>query len=160
MRIATYEHDGETRCGVVEGEAVRPLTAGTDPTSLLTMSPAERASLVLGEPVGLADVRLRPPLRPPAVRDFVAFEQHVEGMVRVEGGPDAKVWDAWYEAPAFYFSNPNALFGTGDDIQVPPRCRLFDYELEVAAIIGKPGRDLTVDDAREHIAGYTIFNDW
>lgn len=160
MRIATFEHDGATRAGVVEGDAVRPLADGTDPISLLTMSPAEHAALALGEPVALDAVRLRPPIRPPAVRDFVAFEQHVEGMVMVEGGPDAKVSDAWYQAPAFYFSNPNALFGTGDDIEVPPRCRLFDYELEVAAIIGTPGRDLTVESAREHIAGYAIFNDW
>jgi 2-keto-4-pentenoate hydratase/2-oxohepta-3-ene-1,7-dioic acid hydratase in catechol pathway len=160
MRIATYEHDGATHAGVVEDEAVRPLAAGTDPISLLTMSPAERDALPLGDPVALDAVRLRPPIHPPAVRDFVAFEQHVVGMAMVEGGPDAKVWDAWYEAPAFYFSNPNALFGTGDDIEVPPNCRLFDYELEVAAIIGTPGRDLTVDDAREHIAGYAIFNDW
>jgi 2-keto-4-pentenoate hydratase/2-oxohepta-3-ene-1,7-dioic acid hydratase in catechol pathway len=160
MRIATYEHEGATRAGIVEGEEVRPLPEGTDPISLLMMSPDERSALEPGDAVPLDAVRLRPPLKPPSVRDFVAFEQHVEGMVMVEGGPDAKVWDAWYEAPAFYFSNPNALFGTGDEIQVPPRCRLFDYELEVAAIIGKPGRDLTVDDAREHIAGYAIFNDW
>src|SRR3569833_3168636 len=106
MRIATYEHDGATRAGIVEGAAVRPLPDGA-------------------------------------------------GMVMVEAGPDAKVWDAWYQAPAFYFSNPNALFATGDDIQVPPRCRLFDFELEVAAIIGTPGRDLTPENAREHIAGYT-----
>jgi 2-keto-4-pentenoate hydratase/2-oxohepta-3-ene-1,7-dioic acid hydratase in catechol pathway len=159
MRIATYEHGGATRAGIVQGEEVRPLDAGTDPISLLTMTAAERAALPLGAPVALADVRLRPPIRPPAVRDFVAFEQHIEGMVKTEG-PDAKVPDAWYQAPAFYFSNPNAMFATGDDIEVPPRCRLFDYELEVAAIIGVPGRDLTVENAGEHIAGYTIFNDW
>jgi len=160
MRIATFQHDGVTRAGVVEGDAVRPLPGGTDPIALLPMSPQERAALPLGEAVPLDAVRLRPPIHPPAVRDFVAFEQHVEGMVMVEGGPDAKVWPAWYQAPAFYFSNPNALFGDGDDIEVPPGCRLFDYELEVAAIIGTPGRDLTVEGAREHIAGYAIFNDW
>jgi 2-keto-4-pentenoate hydratase/2-oxohepta-3-ene-1,7-dioic acid hydratase in catechol pathway len=80
-------------------------------------------------------------------------------MVMTEG-PGATIGPEWYQAPAFYFSNPNALFGTGDEIEVPPRCERLDYELEVAAIIGTPGRDLTVDDAREHIAGYAIFNDW
>ena len=162
MRIATYEHDGASRAGIVEGDdASGRSDDGTDPISLLTLSPAQRASLPLGD-AGRArrDVRLRPPIRPPAVRDFVAFEQHVEGMVMVEGGRTRRSADAWYQAPAFYFSNPNALFGTGDDIEVPPRCRLFDYELEVAAIIGEPGRDLTVGNALEHIAGYTIFNDW
>lgn len=159
MRIATYEHEGATNVGVVEGDTVRPLDDIADATALLELSPADRAALPGREPVPLDAVRLRPPLQPRAVRDFVAFEQHIEGMVMTEG-PGAKVPDAWYQAPAFYFSNPNALFATGDDIEVPPRCRLFDYELEVAAIIGRAGRDLTVQNAREHIAGYTIFNDW
>jgi 2-keto-4-pentenoate hydratase/2-oxohepta-3-ene-1,7-dioic acid hydratase in catechol pathway len=159
MRIATYEHDGATHVGAVEGDEVRQLAGVADAIALLTMSPQERAALPAGDPVALDDVRLRPPLRPPAVRDFVAFEQHIEGMVMTEG-PDAKVPEAWYQAPAFYFSNPSALFATGDEIEVPPRCRLFDYELEVAAIIGEPGRDLTVESARSHIAGYAIFNDW
>ena len=43
---------------------------------------------------------------------------------------------------------------------IPPGCAVFDYELEVAAIIGRDGRDLDPDDAAGHIAGYTIFNDW
>ena len=103
--------------------------------------------------------RLRAPLHPPSVRDFVAFEQHIEGMLMTEG-PGASVAPEWWDVPAFYFSNPNALFGSGDEIEVPPRCVRLDYELEVAAIIGTPGRDLTVDNAREHIVGYAIFNDW
>jgi 2-keto-4-pentenoate hydratase/2-oxohepta-3-ene-1,7-dioic acid hydratase in catechol pathway len=159
MRIATYEHEAATRVGAVDGGEIRPLDGVTDAIALLTMSPQERDALPAGDPVALADVRLRPPIRPPAVRDFVAFEQHIEGMVMTEG-PGAKVPEAWYQAPAFYFSNPNALFATGDEIEVPPRCRLFDYELEVAAIIGRPGRDLTVESAGDHIAGYAIFNDW
>ncbi len=161
MRIARYEHAGAEHVGVVEGEHVRALAPEIDLPALLTASTAERDAIAAdaADPVALDQVRLRAPLHPPAVRDFVAFEQHVEGMVMTEG-PDVKVPEAWYQAPAFYFSNPNALFGSGDDIEVPPNCRLFDYELEVAAIIGGPGRDLTVDSAREHIAGYAIFNDW
>ena len=81
MRIATYEHDGATRAGVVEGDEVRPLPTAPTRSPAPTMSPAERDALELGEPVALETVRLRPPIDPPAVRDFVAFEQHVEGMV-------------------------------------------------------------------------------
>jgi len=163
MRIARYEHDGTEHLGVVEGERVRPLPREIDVEALLTASPAERDAIAAnaGDAVPLDDerLRLRVPLHPPVVRDFVAFEQHVEGMVLTEG-PDAKVPEAWYQAPAFYFSNPNALFASGDEIEVPPNCRLFDYELEVAAVIGAPGRDLTLENARDHIAGYAIFNDW
>jgi 2-keto-4-pentenoate hydratase/2-oxohepta-3-ene-1,7-dioic acid hydratase in catechol pathway len=159
MRIATFEHGGAAHLGVVVDELVHPLPEGTDVLSLLASSPAERAAIALGDPISLADVRLRVPLKPPAVRDFVAFEQHIEGMRMTEGG-GRPVPAEWYEAPAFYFSNPNALFATGDDIEVPPGCERFDYELEVAAIIGRPGRDLSLERARDHIAGYAIFNDW
>jgi len=97
------------------------------------------------------------PLQPPSVRDFVSFEQHIQGMIMGDGIPFP---DAWYGAPAFYFSNPNSLFATGAEIPVPPRAQRFDYELEVGAIIGKRGGDLTLEDARDAIAGYTVFNDW
>lgn len=43
---------------------------------------------------------------------------------------------------------------------IPPGCRVFDFELEVAAVIGRAGRDLTPAQARDHIAGYLIMNDW
>ncbi len=155
MRIATYEHDGAEHVGIVTDEGVRALPAGTNVIDLLG---GERPAPT-GTPVPLEEVRLHSPLRPPSVRDFVAFEQHIEGMVKTEG-PATKVPDEWYLAPAWYFSNPNALFGDRDAIEIPPGCTRLDYELEVAAIIGTPGRDLTVENAREHIAGYAIFNDW
>ncbi|HVW17711.1 MAG TPA: fumarylacetoacetate hydrolase family protein [Solirubrobacteraceae bacterium] len=159
MRIARYEIDGAERIGAVDGESVRPLPADATVVGLLQMTPEQRADVPLGDPVALDSVRLLVPHRPPSVRDFVAFEQHIEGMVMTEG-PGATVPDAWYEAPAFYFSSPNAVFATGDEIEVPPRCERFDYELEVAAIIGRRVRDLTVESARDAIAGYCIFNDW
>jgi 2-keto-4-pentenoate hydratase/2-oxohepta-3-ene-1,7-dioic acid hydratase in catechol pathway len=159
MRIARYEHDGAAHVGVVDGGSVRPVAGHLTAIDLLEMTAEERAGVPLGDPVELETARLLVPLVPPAVRDFVSFEQHVEGMVMTEA-PGAVVPDAWYEAPAFYFSNPNALFATGDAIQVPPGCERFDYELEVAAIIGREVRDLTLDTARAAIAGYAIFNDW
>ncbi len=66
----------------------------------------------------------------------------------------------WYEAPTFYFTNPYALIGSGEDVPVPAGCELLDFELEVAAVIGSGGRDLSPEEARDHIVGYTIFNDW
>jgi 2-keto-4-pentenoate hydratase/2-oxohepta-3-ene-1,7-dioic acid hydratase in catechol pathway len=93
------------------------------------------------------------------VRDFVTFEEHVEGVRRSVDG-SAGVPERWYAAPTFYFGNPYAMYGPHDDIPVPPGSSVLDFELEAAAVIGKEGRDLTPEQAREHIVGYTIFNDW
>jgi 2-keto-4-pentenoate hydratase/2-oxohepta-3-ene-1,7-dioic acid hydratase in catechol pathway len=80
-------------------------------------------------------------------------------MVRLHE-PPRDVHPRWYEAPTFYFSNPHSLVGAHDDVAIPPGCEVFDYELEVAAVIGRDGHDLSPDAARDHILGYTIFNDW
>lgn len=107
----------------------------------------------------VSQVRLLPPLQPPSVRDFVTFEEHVEGVRRsIDGVSGAQ--DAWYDAPTFYFTNPYAVIGAHDDVPVPPGSRALDFELEVAAVIGREGRDLTPEQARDHIIGYTIYNDW
>jgi 2-keto-4-pentenoate hydratase/2-oxohepta-3-ene-1,7-dioic acid hydratase in catechol pathway len=66
----------------------------------------------------------------------------------------------WYEAPTFYFTNPYALIGAHDDVPVPPDSQQLDFELEVAVVIGRDGASLTPEQAREHIFGYTVFNDW
>ena len=68
--------------------------------------------------------------------------------------------EAWYDAPTFYFTNPYAVIGAHDDVPVPPGSEVLDFELEVAAVIGREGRDLTPEQARDHIIGYTVFNDW
>ncbi|GAB4534256.1 MAG: fumarylacetoacetate hydrolase family protein [Anaerolineales bacterium] len=106
----------------------------------------------------LSEVSLHPPLpNPPSLRDFYAFEQHVATANANRG---RKVPAEWYEIPVFYFSNHMALFGPDAPIQRPRACRALDYELEVACIIGKGGRDISPERAEAHIFGYTIFNDW
>jgi 2-keto-4-pentenoate hydratase/2-oxohepta-3-ene-1,7-dioic acid hydratase in catechol pathway len=66
----------------------------------------------------------------------------------------------WYELPVFYFSNPASIVRGGDDVATPPGCAELDFELEVAAVVGRAGRDLDAGDASAHIAGFTIMNDW
>ena len=96
----------------------------------------------------LEDVDLRPPvLHPPAVRDFMAFEEHVANARRLRG---AEVPKEWYEIPVFYFSNPHAIFGDGEVVPYPLGTSELDYELECAAIIGAEGK----------IGGFTVMNDW
>jgi fumarylacetoacetase len=67
----------------------------------------------------------------------------------------------WYEVPVFYFSNPAGVIGHEEPVWAPRDSRALDYELELACVIGKSGRDLPDDDrALEHVAGFTILNDW
>jgi fumarylacetoacetate (FAA) hydrolase len=96
----------------------------------------------------LEEVRLRAPvLHPPAVRDFYAFEEHVRRARELRG---LDVPPEWYEIPVFYFSNPAAIYGPDEAVPSPEGSAELDYELEVAAIIGKDGA----------IGGFTVMNDW
>ena len=163
MRFATFAHDGRARSGVVtDATTVRPLPEGTTVLELVRRGLSgllDAGKQATGPEIPLAQVRLLPPLQPPTVRDFVAFEEHVEGVVRSVSGTTGVV-DEWYAAPTFYFSNPHTLIGAHDDVAVPPGCALLDFELEVAAVIGREGRTLDNAAAHDAIIGYTIFNDW
>lgn len=162
MKFASFVHDGKRQSGVVADDQLHPFEHPVDLLDLIVegeaalRGAAERA-LTASLPVPLAGVRLLPPLQPPTVRDYMTFESHVAGVARGYGDT---VPEEWYTAPAFYFTNPYAMIGAHDDVPVPPGCLRFDYELEVAAVIGKAGRDLTPEQARDHILGYTILNDW
>ncbi|GAB3244639.1 fumarylacetoacetate hydrolase family protein [Nocardioides dilutus] len=164
MRFVTYADVGGDRVGVLAGDFVHALPAGAalrDHLADGTLREAGDHALAHPEAVlPLADVRLRAPIPdPPTVRDFMTFERHVQGVALL-AGDGASVPPRWYEAPAFYFTNPYAILGPHDDVPVPPGSQLFDLELEVAAVIGRPGRDIDPADADEHIAGYTILVDW
>ncbi len=105
-----------------------------------------------------SDVRIRAPIpRPPSLRDFYAFEDHVKAARARRG---LQMPNEWYEFPAFYYSNPNVIFGPGDEIPYPSYSEALDYELEVACILGRGGSDIPEKDAEGYIAGYTIMNDW
>jgi 2-keto-4-pentenoate hydratase/2-oxohepta-3-ene-1,7-dioic acid hydratase in catechol pathway len=165
MRFATYEQHGRSRLATVEDDGVLyPCPGRASLLDLVQAGPealheAGNASLDVPRGPHVSQVRLLPPLQPPSVRDFVTFEEHVEGVRRsIDGIPGAP--DAWYDAPTFYFTNPYAVIGAHDDVPVPPGSQALDFELEVAAVIGREGRDLTPEQASDHIIGYTIYNDW
>ena len=162
MKFASVVHDGKRQSGIVALARLHPFEHPADLLDLVVegdeaLREAGERALTASLSVPLADARLLPPLQPPTVRDYMTFESHVEGVARGYG--DA-VPEEWYVAPAFYFTNPYAMIGAHDDVPVPPGCGRFDFELEVAAVIGKAGRDLTPEQARDHILGYTILNDW
>jgi 2-keto-4-pentenoate hydratase/2-oxohepta-3-ene-1,7-dioic acid hydratase in catechol pathway len=161
MKIARIEREGAPVTAVVEAGSAR-LLPGIDVLDLLTVPAGEREALAARatEEIALDGARLLSPILPTSIRDFSVFERHVEGAAMLFGGPDATAPEAWAERPAFYFSNPSAPSGPGDEIAVPPDCEALDLELEVVAIVGRPGRNIAVADAGSYIVGYTIFNDW
>ena len=104
------------------------------------------------------DIRFGPPvLRPPTFRDFYAFEQHVGTMWKRR---DMAIPEAWYRLPIFYFSNVSEIRGPGEPVWAPRGSAELDYELEVAALVDTPIRDVDAARAEEAIGGYTILNDW
>jgi fumarylacetoacetate (FAA) hydrolase len=104
------------------------------------------------------DLRFGPPiLRPASLRDFYAFEGHVATMWRRR---DQAVPEAWYRLPIFYFSNVSEIRAPDQPVWAPRGSTELDYELEIAALVDTPARDLAPERAEEAIGGYTIFNDW
>jgi 2-keto-4-pentenoate hydratase/2-oxohepta-3-ene-1,7-dioic acid hydratase in catechol pathway len=103
----------------------------------------------------LDDVHLLAPLpRPASLRDCSAFEAHVVATA----GPDGPN-KLWYEFPTYYKGNVASVQGTDTDVLRPHYTNKLDYELEFAVVIGRRGRDIAEDDALDHVAGYTVFND-
>src|SRR5512143_1903698 len=103
-------------------------------------------------------VRLKAPLPNPAsVRDFYAFEEHVKAGFAKRGEPMPQ---EWYEMPVYYKSGRHNILGTDAEVLWPSFTEKFDYELERAAVIGKPGRNIKAAGARAYIAGFTVMNDF
>ncbi len=175
MRIARWVEPDEGPAvheGIIVDDVVVPFPAGVSVASVLAegLDAALRRDRMLRtelaeravEPTPLSQVRLLPPLVPATIRDFVAFEEHVEGVsAGVEGKSDVAA--EWYEAPTFYFTNPHIVHPSGAVVPVPETRRL-DFELELAVVVGaaegSTGENVDVETAASHIFGYTVMNDW
>lgn len=104
------------------------------------------------------DVRLLAPIpAPPQLRDFLCFEKHlVQAFQAIGKKPPA----AWYERPIFYHPSRFSVCGPDAEVPWPSYCEKLDFELEFGCYIGRAGKDIPKERAREHIFGYTIFNDF
>ena len=109
--------------------------------------------------VPIDEVELAPlVIDPPSIRDFMAFEAHVLTTQSARGLPP--IARDWYDTPAFYFTNPAAAMGPREDVAIPPGTNQFDFELEVAIVVGREGRDIPIEYAEDHIAGLLLLCDW
>jgi 2-keto-4-pentenoate hydratase/2-oxohepta-3-ene-1,7-dioic acid hydratase in catechol pathway len=122
----------------------------------------------------LDNVQLLSPVPvPPQIRDFNNFEQHMRGAsfgmarlkARLAGQPDPDqskivIPDVNFRQPIFYLSNRFNVVGQDADVRWPSYCNWFDYEAEFGIFIGRAGRDIPKEQAKDHIFGYSIFNDF
>ncbi|MET0214850.1 MAG: fumarylacetoacetate hydrolase family protein [Vicinamibacterales bacterium] len=105
------------------------------------------------------DVRLLAPItRPRVMRDFLTFEGHMKGASKALGRGD-QIPAAWYQVPAYYKGDPDTVVGPDADLPWPAYSEQLDFELELAMVVGRRGKDIRRAEARRYIFGYTIWND-
>lgn len=130
--------------------------------------------------IPLSDVTLLAPVpRPRSIRDCLAFERHLiqatrtivswkaptlvfldRGMERLFGKGFLRPPPVWYKRPIYYKGNPNSVVGHDADVRWPSFSKRMDFELEFGVFIGKEGCNIPASIAAEHIAGYSLFNDF
>ena len=165
MRLATFRGpDAQPRVGVVTGDAgsetIVDVSGGRsgDLLGLLQAGPAMldevRAAADAGGGQPLSSVELLAPIRRPGKLLAVAgnFQAHIE-----EGGGQRV--DKTKIVPKLFIKPSSAIIGPGEAVALPTVSNALDWELELAIVIGKAGRDIPVEKARDHIAGYSVIND-
>ena len=113
----------------------------------------------------LSSVKLLSPLpKPESIRDCLVYEQHLVNARRrweeISGHAHAPIAPVWYQRATWYKGSRLTVVGHDADVIWPSYAELFDYEVELACVIGKRGRNLDPATAMDHIFGYTIFNDF
>jgi 2-keto-4-pentenoate hydratase/2-oxohepta-3-ene-1,7-dioic acid hydratase in catechol pathway len=166
MKWVTYRSADGERAGVLSGDTIYAAPPGVTLLDLIgrgaegLRQAGEEALRSASAVVQLGDVALMAPiLRPPSIRDSLCFLDHMRNCQAALGaGPVLS--DTWYRIPAFYFACPTTVLGPYDDAPAAPGSAWQDFELEIAAVIGASGKNLTVEQAEQAIIGYMIFNDW
>ncbi|MBV8946190.1 MAG: fumarylacetoacetate hydrolase family protein [Solirubrobacterales bacterium] len=151
MKLVTYDAGAGPRVGLLRGETIRDAGFDGDMVALIeAAAPVQEGEEVMPRP------RLLAPLRPRSLRDFLAFEGHLQGAYR---GLGREIPSEWYEVPAYYKGMPDTVIGPDDEVPWPSYTDQLDHELELAAVIGRRVRDVRAEDAAGCIFGYTIWND-
>ena len=171
MKLVSYSANGTVHLGVLEGhnvfsvsqldqslpdDMITWLTMGDKAKQALTTALASlKAGKLNVDPI--TDYQLLAPVpRPTSCRDGYAFRQHVAAARRNRGVEMIKEFDQY---PIFYFTNHLAVQGPGEIYCMPDHFQQLDFELEVAIVIGKEGRNIRAEEADAYIGGFTIMND-
>jgi 2-keto-4-pentenoate hydratase/2-oxohepta-3-ene-1,7-dioic acid hydratase in catechol pathway len=165
MRLATYRFQDQDRVGVVTGDQVADVSSvAPDMNTLIqggqqALDDARKAAETAAK-TPLNQVQLLAPIPRPLKNVFcmgLNYREHVAEGARVGVRPtaDAPEYPVWFSKPA------NTVCGPYDDILIEPRISTkYDWEVELAVVIGKAGRHIPKDKAFEYIHSYTIFNDF
>ena len=173
MKLVTYSKNNSTDLGILINENIYSLHqldptlpnnmrallfAGNDAMNKAKAIDADfKNGKLTATAINLADVSLLAPVNEPtSCRDGYAFRQHVAAARRNRGVPMIPEFDQY---PIFYFTNHNAVQGPGAIDCMPDHFEKLDFELEVAIVVGKKGRNIKAAVADEYIAGYMIMND-
>ena len=161
MKLAQLrEADGAPAIGMLDGEDVvrLPVPAGYSTDRAVVAYAMGDLPIEAGRRERLADVALLTPLlQPPSIRDYMMFEGHVANSLRRW---NRDVPERWYVEASFYFTSPHRLLATGETLPMPTGGLELDYELELAAVVGRDLVDASPDEAADAIAGFTILNDF
>jgi 2-keto-4-pentenoate hydratase/2-oxohepta-3-ene-1,7-dioic acid hydratase in catechol pathway len=159
MKFATYtDNKGVTSAAALQDELLYPVDGASSVLDLIgdgldSLIASGQRALDNATPISIDSVHFEAPLRPPSMRDAMCFHEHI---LNCTGAVDP----LHHKLPVFYFSNHQAVHGPHDDVAISPGCQAFDYELEIAAVIGRPGSNIRPQDAHDHIVGYTAYVDW
>jgi 2-keto-4-pentenoate hydratase/2-oxohepta-3-ene-1,7-dioic acid hydratase in catechol pathway len=165
MRLATFEQQGSPRVGVVAGDYLIDISrVAPDMNALIAggqraLDEAGRVAET-GDRIPLGEVRLLAPIPRPLKNVFclgLNYKEHVaEGVSRGTGAdPEGPKYPVWFTKA------PTAVCGPYDDIVIVPRISVdYDWEVELAVVIGKPGRHVPKERAFDHVHSYTVFNDF
>ncbi|MDB5966000.1 MAG: 2-keto-4-pentenoate hydratase [Polaromonas sp.] len=175
--LLTYEHNGQARAGLLDGDRVHDLAEASgrpEWVSMLEMlqqwEQFQRAEAAIASRIAQSGVQglalaatklLSPVLYPGAIYCAGAnYKDHVAEMFKAEGRPMGPTMKdrgdkAWHfmKAPRACIAGPDAV------VQTPPDTHWLDWEIELAAVIGKTARHVSAGDALGYVAGYTVAND-
>ncbi|MFN0163862.1 MAG: fumarylacetoacetate hydrolase family protein [Burkholderiales bacterium] len=184
MKLVTFDlAPGDRRIGAVIGslDRIADFTASGAPWArdMLALIDAGETGLAAARALAanpavthaLGQVRLAAPLpEPRQMRDFLCFEKHLRQartqrhLFGITGYPTdpakVDVPKVWYEEPVYYKCNRFAVVGHETEVICPSYCKMLDYELEFGIVLGKRGKNIRREEARSHIFGYCIFNDF
>ncbi|WIX98809.1 fumarylacetoacetate hydrolase family protein [Amycolatopsis mongoliensis] len=147
MKLVTFN---ENQVGRIADDQVLEL----DTASAREFFERDRDVPETGRRYPLAEVRLRAPIVPKKFFHTAGnFREHHDDLARVN-------WSHPVNKGIVFFQNVDAIIGPGDPIVYPEHLTSeLDYELELAIVLGKPGKFFTAEQAAEHIGGYLVFND-
>jgi len=165
MKLATFEHDGSERVGLVDEaeKRVHPIDVA-DMVDLIARFDELRPAIKAGsDGLGLDAVRLLAPI-PRPMRNVICvgknYRAHAKEFAQSGFEAGAVAGAEIDEYPAVFTKPSNCVVGTGARVEMHPGVtEMVDYEVELTIVIGKGGRNIRREDFRDHIFGYTIIND-